>query len=199
MRKLTILLALFLSAIMVNAQDRKSVPASVEKIEGMPVFIFSLPTAEYEVVGKALKVGNIIKIALNMDATVRDKAVEMVQDAMQRNQDGKVSDFDAIIFDLDKDKVLAIKFGEKGEHISAEPIRYKGVPVYLFSNPVSEYDVIADLEADYSLHAQRGVLLDKIESMINRTIKKEESGEVGQFDAVVINPDDLSEKLIKFK
>ena len=115
MRKLTILLALFLSAIMVNAQDRKSVPASVEKIEGMPVFIFSLPTAEYEVVGKALKVGNIIKIALNMDATVRDKAVEMVQDAMQRNQDGKVSDFDAIIFDLDKDKVLAIKFGEKGE------------------------------------------------------------------------------------
>jgi hypothetical protein len=43
------------------------------------------------------------------------------------------------------------------------------------------------------------MLYDKIKSMINRTLKKEEAGEVKQFDAVIIDPKDLSETLIKFK
>jgi hypothetical protein len=35
--------------------------------------------------------------------------------------------------------------------------------------------------------------------MINRTLDKEENGEVDNFDAVIINPEDLSETLIRFK
>jgi hypothetical protein len=43
------------------------------------------------------------------------------------------------------------------------------------------------------------MLFDKIRSMVDRTIKKQKDGEINSFDAIIINPDDLSEKLIIFK
>ena len=199
MRRLTFVLAMLFLAIIVNAQDRKTAPAKVEKIEGVPVYVFSTPADDYEIVGKALKAGSIIKVSVNMSATVREKVQKMVIKALKRQEEGKVPNFDGIIFNLDNDKVQAVKFAEEGKHLNANPTKYKEVSIYMFSEPTSDYEVLATLDADYSIRAGNSVLIDKVESMLNRTLKKETAGEVEHFDAVIINPDDLSEKLIKFK
>ena len=192
----TLLIMMFVTSL--QAQDRKTSPATVEKVSNVPVFIFSVPVADYEIVGKAVTAGHIIKISIDETSTVRSKTEKLVNKAVERSENGKVPAFDAIIIDLDKEKTLAIKFKD-GVSQKAKVLTYETVPVFLFSLPDNDYDVIDTLPADYSLRAQRGLLLDKIESMINRTLKKEENGEVDNFDAVIINPEDLSETLIRFK
>jgi len=191
-----LLIMMFVTSL--QAQDRKTSPATVEKVSNVPVFIFSVPVDEYEIVGKAVTAGHIIKISIDETSTVRSKTEKLVNKAVERSENGKVPAFDAIIIDLDKEKTLAIKFKD-GVSQKAKVLTYETVPVFLFSLPDNDYDVIDTLPADYSLRAQRGLLLDKIESMINRTLKKEENGEVDNFDAVIINPEDLSETLIRFK
>ncbi len=192
-----ILLSLMLGA---GAQERKkALPAEVEKVEGVPVFIFSLPDSKYEEVGKAFKAGHIIKVAVNENVTVREKAVQLVQKALGRKDKDKIPAFDAIIMDLYKEKAYAIKFVNKDNPLKAHVKNYEGVPVYFFSKPVGDYEVVTSLDADYSVRAARNLLLDKIESMIDRTLDKEKEGKISHFDAVIISPDDLSETLIRFK
>ena len=196
----TKLLLLVLSGLLLafTSGDRKSVPATVELVDGVPFYVYSLPTAEYEIVGKALTMGGIIKVMVNEQASIREKASEFVKNAKARVEKGKIPEFDAMIVDLEKEKTHAIKYKAEASR-EAKVKFYEGIPVYFFSKPNAEYEVVTELEADYSLRAKGGMLLDKIESMLNRTLKKEKDGEVGHFDAVIINPDDLSEQLIKFK
>ncbi len=190
---------LFLSfGILVKAQERKALPATVEKVEGLPVFVYSLPLGDYEIVGKAVTAGHIIKLAVDEISTVREKTGQLVKKALERNEKGKIPAFDAIIIDLDKEKAHAIKFKGGNDSRKAKVLDQDGVPLYFFAEPDGVYKVVASLPADYSLRAGRGLLYDKIKSMVNRTLKKEERGEVEKFDAVIINPDDLSEQLIRF-
>jgi len=189
---------LFSFGMLTCAQENKPLPATVEKVEGVPVFVYALPADDYEVVGKAVSAGHTIRLAVDEISTVREKTVQLVRKALERKENGKVPAFDAIIIDLDKEKTQAIKFKESSDPLKAKVLDQDGVPVYFFSKPDGAYTVVADLQADYSLRAERGLLYDKIKSMVNRTLRKEESGEVEKFDAVIINPDDLSEQLIRF-
>ena len=202
MKKSVFITIAFVVLIVVYAftpSGRKSSPATVSVVSDVPFFIFSEPVADYEIVGKALSVSNIIKLAVDEESTIEQKAEDVVALAVSRKEKGKIPEFDALILDLENEKAHAIKF--KGEiSLKAKIKECKGVPVYLFATPDDEYDTIAELPADFSLRAQKsGMLYDKIKSMINRTLKKEEAGETEQFDAVIIDPKDLSETLIKFK
>ncbi len=179
--------------------ERQSSPATVSVVSDVPFFIFSVPVADYEIVGKALSVSNIIKLAVDEESTIEQKADNVVAFAVSRKGKGKIPEFDALMLDVENEKAYAIKF-KGGVSLKAKIKECKGVPVYLFATPDDEYDIIAELPADFSLRAQKsGMLYDKVKSMINRTLKKEEAGEVKQFDAVIIDPKDLSETLIKFK
>jgi hypothetical protein len=155
------------------------------------------PVADYEVVGKAVSGGYVIKMTVNESSSIQDKAETMVAKAKERVEAGKLPEFDAIILDLDKEKNKAIKFKDDVS-LKAEVVREDGVPIYFYSKPDDEYEVVAKLPKDYSAYAARNLLLDKIRSSINRILKKEEAGEVGKFDAVIFNPDDFSTTLIKF-
>jgi hypothetical protein len=202
MKKSLFTTIVFIVLIVVYAftpSGRQSSPATVSIVSDVPLFIFSEPVADYEIVGKALSVGNMIKLAVDEESTVEQKAEDVVAFAMTRKEKGKVPEFDALILDLENEKAHTIKF--KGEvSLKATIKECEEVPVFLFATPDDEYEVVAELPADYSSRAQRnGMLYDKIKSMINRTLKKEEAGEVKQFDAVIIDPKDLSETLIKFK
>ncbi len=200
MKRLTLMIVFLGLIVSAGAQEKKkALPAEVEKVEGVPVFIFSLPAAKYTEVGKAFTAGHIIKVAVNDNVTVREKAVQLVQKALERKDKGKFPTFDAIIMDLYKEKAYAIKFESKDSLLKAYVKDYEGVPVYFFSKPVGDYEIVATLDADYSVRAARNLLLDKIESMIDRTLDKEKEGKTGHFDAVIISPDNLSETLIRFK
>lgn len=196
MKLLSIILFVFL-AFTANVKKENSI-ANVEKISNIPVFVYATPTAEYEVLGKAVAVKSILMIAANDTASVRDKANILIQEALKRKQEGKNPEFDAIIIDPDHDKMRIIKF--KGTaSTEAEVTRFDEVPLFFFSTPKNGYKTVETLPADMSLYAKRGVLSDKIQSIMNRVIKKKEKGEVKDFDAVIISPDNLSLRLIKFE
>jgi hypothetical protein len=198
MKHRILLLFLIATLFAFTATERKSVPATVDLVEGVPFFIYATPTAKYEIVGKAMSMGGIIKITVNETATLNEKAIAFVKSAYERVEKGKTARFDALLLDLDKEKAHAIKFTESVSR-EANVVSYEGVPVYLFATPNAEYDVVANFKADYSVRAANGLLLDKIKSMVRRVLKKEENGEVGHFDALLINAEDMSETLIKFK
>lgn len=199
LRNIFVLVIIFSSLILKAQNERKVSMAVVDKIDGVPVFVLAKPVAEYEEVGKAVSAGQMVKLGVNKVVGVYDKFKSVVEAAKRRKKKGKLSNFDALMIDLDNEKAIAVKFKNPGDNTKAEVTKYEGVPVYFFSKPVKKYEVVAELEADYSLYAARNLLIDKINSMLNRTIKKEKNGKVKKFDAVIINPEDLSEELIIFE
>ena len=198
MKRVIYVLFFVVATIGLKAQERKASSATVKKVEGVPVFLFSLPTEGYEVVGKAATGAYIVKVTIDKTTSLNDKATKLVATALSRKEKGKIPNLEGIVIDLDKEKILAVKFND-GVSLSADVLRMNEVPVYIFSTPDDEYDVVAKFPADYSVYASRGLLYDKIKSMVNRVVKKEEAGEVGNFDAIIIDADDMSETLIKFK
>ena len=173
--------------------------ATVEKVLGVPVFLFSKPVSNYEIIGKVMSFTDMLKMAADQKSSVRKKTEKIVQIAQKRVKEEKISAFDALIIELENDKVFAIKF--KSEISTKAKIdNYGDLPVFFFNEPDEEYEIVTKLKADYSLRAERsGMLLDKIKSMVKNTLKKEKKGELEKFDAIIINPDDLSETLINFK
>jgi len=196
MKNLYTTLLLIILAFTINAQNNNSL-ASAESISGIPVFVYATPTAEFEVLGKAVSAKNILMITANETATVREKATKLVNEALKRKKEGKNPEFDAVIIDPARDKMRIIKFKEKTS-TEAKVENMDGIPFFLFSKPVNDYETVTTLPADMSLFAKRGMLSDKIQSIMNRVLKKKEKGEVKDFDAVIISPDDLSLTLIKF-
>ncbi len=197
MKKLSLLfIAIMLLAFKTDKNERL---ATVEKVSGMPIFIFSRPISEYEVVGKAISFKEAVKLAMDQESSPREKTVKVIEYAHKRVDNGKILDFDGLIIELENDKVHAIKFKTDVSR-NAKIDKKDDLPVYFFCEPKDDYEVVIQLEADYSVRAERGgMLFDKVRSMVKRTLKKRKNKEVDYFDAIIISPDDLSEKLIVYK
>lgn len=192
------LLLLLLFAVQMNAFSQSKTAAETTEIAGVPVFIYSNPATEYETVGKAIPVGKVIMIAANEKVSLTEKIKETIESTNERVKKGKLTKYDAIIIDVDKDKTWAIKF--KGEpSLDATVVTVENIPVFLLTKPKTPYEVVAQFPADYSHRASKGVLYDKVNSMVKRALKKQEEGGVEKFDAIIFDPQDLSETLIRFK
>jgi len=194
-----ILIVLLSFVLLAFTSDTEKRIAIVEKVSDVPVFFFSKPVAKYDVIGKAMSFSDMLKMASDQKSNVRQKAEKIVKIAQKRVENSKITAFDALIIELENDKVFAIKF--KSEISKKAKIdNYGDVPVYFFCEPNDKYKLVKKLDADFSLRAKNGgSLYDKINSMVKRTIKKRKDLELEYFDAIIINPDDLSEKLINFK
>ncbi len=177
-------------------QKRDASEAVVDEIKGIPFFMYAEPVEKYEMVGKALSFKETIKLVAT-GGNVHQKAEKLVDMVLKMRSEEKLPPFDAIIVDIDRDKTHIIKFEGQISH-RARVKRVEDVPLYFFSHPVTSYNKIADLPADFSLWAKRNLLYDKINSMVRRVKKKEINGEIGAFDALIYNPDDLSAVAIKF-
>jgi len=173
--------------------------AVVEKISDTPIFIFSKPVSDYEIVGKAMSFGDMLKLTADQKSNIREKTKKVVAAAQKRVKEEKIPNFDALIIELENDKMHAIKFKSEISQ-KAKIDNFIETPIYFLSQPDEDFEVVQELKADYSLRAERGgMLFDKIRSMVNRTLKKRDNKELQHFDAIIISPDDLSEKLITFK
>ncbi len=193
------LLILLTIGLLAFTSDNNEHFATVEKISDVPFFLFSKPVAEYDITGKAMSFSDMVKMGIDQESSTREKAEKIVKIAQKRVEDGKISAFDALIVKLESDKVLAIKF-KSNISTKAKIDDFGDLPVYFFNKPDEAYKVVTQLKADYSQRAKRnGMLYDKVKSMVKRTLKKRDNGEVENFDAIIINPDDLSETLIIFK
>jgi len=199
MKKLfTILTVSLFIPLSIIAQENKPITGTVEKISGIPMYLYSEPQVQFEVVGKANTAVDIIKVGVNMNLDVYKKGEKIVETAFKRKDSGKIPNFDAIVLDIHKEKILAIKY--KDEPSLNANIQFEdGIAIYIFSQPNIEFEIIADLPADFSLRAESGILSDKISSMVRRYLKKVNKGQLDEFDAIIFNPKDLSGQAIKFK
>jgi hypothetical protein len=197
--KKTIYLFLLLQIVCYGqAQDRDLSTATVNEVSSVPIFFYSDPIKDYKVVGKAQTTIGILKTSLDEKSTLSEKAIDLVKTANSRKEKGKIPAFDAILVDVDAEKILAIQFkGEKS--LKANPQLVKGVPVYFFSKPDGEYESIKKLPAEFSALASNGMIMDKVNNVVKKALKMEEKGEAGKFDAIIFNPDDITSTLIKFK
>ena len=195
-KQLLIILTIGLIAF---TSDNNEHYAIVEKVSDVPFFLFSKPVSEYDIIGKAMSFTDMLKMATDQKSSAREKAEKIVKIAQKRVKDGKILAFDALIVELENDKVFAVKF-KSDISTKAKIDNYGNLPVYFFNTPDESYEIVTQLKADYSLRAEKsGMLFDKVKSMVKRTLKKKENGELEKFDAIIINPDDLSETLIIFK
>jgi len=180
------------------AQSRKSSQATVEKVMNVPIFVYSYPTSEFEEIADITATWSLIASALDENASVSDKAKELIQTAKNKKKKGKVSEFDALLINPDDYSGTLIKFtGDKS--LNADVKRVLGVPVYLFSYPNEEYEEVGEITATMSLLLGSDKLSDQTSELIAKAKKKEKKGKVGKFDAIIISPDDFTGILVKFK
>ncbi len=198
MKQFFFIATLLFLTIGIEARERASSPAVVNVVDGVPVFMFAEPVVEFQRAEKTLSVKNMFKLASDGDETPRDKVHKLIGMIRHRVEEGKITCFDAVIVDIRNDYYDAICFkGEKSLQANVHTV--KDVPIYFFSKPTEPYDTVAVIPAEYSRRAKRNFLYDKIKSMVGRILKKEKKKEIGQFDALIYNPDDLSAVAIRFK
>ncbi len=198
MKKIVIFqLVLIFSVFFTNAQENKIYTGKVVKVSEVPIFLYALPTKNYEIVGKASTAMDIIKIAVNEQTSVSMKMEKLVVTAFTRKENGKVPEFDAIVIDVDKEKVHAIKFTEKID-LNAKIRNVKGVAIYFYSVPTDKYKAVADLPANFSRRAKNGLLNDKVKYIVKKSLEKVEKGKLDKFDAIIVNPNDFTAKAIIF-
>jgi hypothetical protein len=107
------LLATLLIAASFNTFAQSKKEATVNTCKGVPVFVYSEPTNDYEITGQltdedALSVLN----AVNGESTFRtisESVTVIVDNALRKKKKGKI-DFDAIIISNDGKSGSAIKF-----------------------------------------------------------------------------------------
>ncbi len=190
---------LFFSSI-ASAQDSKSVEqtAFVEKVSGVPIFLFSEPISPYKVVGKAEQNMEILLMDVSVYTSVTQKAKNMVKEARERQEKGKLGFFNAIYVDLELSRSQAILF-PADVSLKAKAYTFKGISVFFFSKPFNSYDEVAHLPSKSQDYEENGFLTDKVNTMIKRALRHVKAGEQKPFDGIIFNPDDLSAIAIKFK
>jgi hypothetical protein len=87
--------------------------------------------------------------------------------------------------------------------MSAEVERVYDVPVFLYSYPDSSYEEVGNVNAIGSAIleglGEAVSIRSKIQDLVQVAKYKRKKGKVGKFDAMIVNPDDYTGILIKFK
>jgi len=198
MKSIFLSILLFFSISIVKAQETKVYKATVDTVGGVPFYIFAKPIADYTEVGKAVSALEIIKIMVDEESTIAKKAQDMVIRTKNRLEEGKISDFDAIIVDVDAEKTRVIKFKEEPSREAMVSI-IKDIPVFFMSVPNDEYTEVGEMDNSMSMRANNGMLLDKVIYIVKRAKKKLENKEVDSFDALIVDSKTLETTLIRFK
>lgn len=168
---------------------------NVQRVENIPVYLFSQPTAEYTETGT---VNNNLLGALwmadeNDEITADEKVRLIVRDAKRKLKKNKVADFDAIIISRDGWIGTLIKFDDKTS-TEAKVENVENIPIYLFSEPTNDFEEVATLNNIFeTTFSSRSV-----SSFVRRAKRKHEKDKVGDFDAIVISNDGVRAFLIKF-
>ena len=192
---LFLLAAITCSSIAQKSDQRIAV---VEKISGVPIFLFSEPLNPYKVVGRAEKNMEILLMDMADYNSVNKKAMKMIAAAKDRQQKEKLGTFDAIYVNLELSQSLAITF-TSDISLKAKVYVFRNISVFLFSKPYDNYEEVVRLPAKSEDYEENGLLQDKVNSMIKRALRRVKTGDLEPFDGLIFNPDDMSATAIKFK
>lgn len=94
------------SGMLIKFSGEKDLKAEVRRVSGVPVYIYSYPTDDYEEVGEM----TALLSALLGGSSLSDRVKEMIRKAKRKEKKGKVENFDAIIISPDDFTGILIKF-----------------------------------------------------------------------------------------
>ena len=183
--------------MIVFAQDTATVKGTVEVIAGYPVFIYAVPAGEYTETGKISSFSDLVRTGVS-EVELREKIGFLVDAAEKKVDKKKIPPFDAIVLDPDRGKNKAIKFKGKVSR-NARMVPVEDVPVFLFSTPLEKYTVVDTLPPRFPLRSRNWLLHDKVVYLIDKARDKVDDKKIAPFDAMIIDPEDLSAILIKFE
>ncbi|MFK7785412.1 MAG: hypothetical protein AB8B56_09865 [Crocinitomicaceae bacterium] len=168
---------------------------NVQRVENIPVYLFSQPTADYTETGTINNsfFGALWTVDQDDQLTVDEKVRLIVRNAKRKLRKEKIDDFDAILISREGWIGTLIKFSEKAS-TEAQVETVENIPIYLFSNPTNEFEEVATLnnvfETNFSSRS--------VSSFVRRAKRKYDKGKVEEFDAIVISNDGVRAFLIKF-
>jgi len=198
MRRNLLLLLSIIFAISAYSQNKKISQATVDKILNVPVYLYSYPIQEYEETGTIRATWSAIASGLDKSVGISKRTKELINKAKNKKKKGKVSDFNAIIIDPDDYTATLILSSDKSS-LNADVKRVSGVPVYIYSYPIEEYEEVKEISATWSALGGGNSLKNRVSELISKAKRKEKKGKIGHFDAIIISPDDFTGILIKFK
>ncbi len=191
MKKSLFLLVFTLLSYFTNAQYL----GTAQKVYNVPVFIYSYPTANYEEVGELGATFSAIAKGTGTSVKVSTVVKELVDKAKTKRKKGKVGDFDAIIVSPDDMTGILIKF-DSTKNLTAQVERVLNVPVYVYCEPQKEYEEVGDVSLIIAISSD---VAGQVKELIQKAKRLKAKGKVGDFDAMILDVDDMTGVLIKFK
>ena len=93
-------------------------------------------------------------------------------------------------------------YAQSRKEATATVEKVMNVPVFIYSDPTSEFEEVGNVTATWSLIAsaldEKPSVADKVKELVRTAKNKKRKGKVPDFDALLVNPDDYSGTLIKF-
>jgi hypothetical protein len=196
-RSFILFFALFTCASAIG-QTKEETLAVVEKVLNVPVFMYAYPEQDYEETGTITATFSAVATGLGGNASISDRTKELINKAKRKKSKGKISEFNAIIIDPDDFTGTLIVLSDPS-NLQASVNKVLGVPVYLYSYPVSEYEEVKEITATWAFVGGTSSLRDQVSELVQKAKKQQAKGKVEDFDAIIISPDDFKGILIKFK
>lgn len=168
---------------------------NVQRVENIPVYLFSQPTAGYTETGTINNglFGALWSVDQDDELTADEKVRMIVRTAKRKLRKEKVEDFDAVLISREGWIGTLIKFNETTS-TEAQVESVENVPIYIFSNPTKEFEEVATLNNVF----ETTFTSRSVSSFVRRAKRKHNKGKVEDFDAIVISNDGVRAFLIKF-
>jgi len=194
-----LILVLFVLPNFMQAQQKHKTVGTVDRVLNIPVFMFAYPTDNYEEVGTLSAIGSMLSVGTGEEGVnVQEMTRELVFVAKRKMQKGKVPEFDAIIVNPDNYSGILIKFEDRPTRES-EVVRVLNVPIFMYAYPNSDYDEV-DQVWGFGAELPLGTnMTNSLSYVIGRGKRRAAKGKISEFDGIILNPNDGSYILIKFR
>ena len=184
-----LLLTITMFSFAYQAEGSKRGLARVNKMHGIEVYFLSEPLREYKVVVESGGIIDNFNInTVTTKPTTADKAGQLVKAAVKRATNEGV-EIDAVIYSNAKTAV-GIQFTEEATEENkgiARVKKVKGVHVYVFSEPMVEYETITGNAKATAAGSLGGIMSSSIEEDIDKLVTKAQKAagrRISDLDAV---------------
>ena len=200
MKKLLVILLSSFS-LLAHAQRPDQRAGYVDRVLNVPVFMYAYPDAPFTEVTELTATWSLLLDSPECYSSVNERVTEIVRRAKRRERKGRIGQFDALVIHPDDFTGVLIRFDE-GMDLRSQAFSVDGVPVFMYAQPDRDYQEVRRMSATWSA-ISTGLdgdtwVDDRVDEIVRKALRKRRKGKVGNFDAIIIDPDSFSGTLIRY-
>lgn len=200
MKKLLVILLLSFG-LLANAQQPDQRAGYVDRVLNVPVFMYAYPDASFSEVTEMTATWSLLLDSPECYSNVNDRVREIVRKAKRREGKGKIGQFDALVIHPDDFTGVLIRFDEETD-LRSQAFSVDGIPIFMYAQPDRDYREVRRMSATWSAISTGldgwGWVEERVDEIVRKALRKRRKGKVGDFDAIIIDPDNFSGTLIKY-